>query len=219
MTCKPFRQSVFLHAHGELGRAQSWVVERHLAVCPACREEWQRTSREASELRDLLAPHALAVKSVRLTPAQLLAERSERLVNGGRTADAGAAYSWLPAGWAQHFGRPFEAGAGRGAGRWPALLVVAALLAGGLAAAAALGPPSDFVQRCLGLSPGSNCPPTMSDMPPPALGDGAAGPAVSPTITAPGSSAPIPPRPANAPSCAVPSPVPPVSTPHESKTR
>lgn len=203
MTCKPFQQSVFLHAHGQLGPVQSRLVERHLSGCPACREEWQKASREASELQSLLGPGVGTPQSLRLTPSQLLAARSERLVNRERAAGVGVG-SWLPAGWAQHLGRPFEEGAGRGAGRWLALLVVAALLAGGLAAAATLGPSSDFVQRCLGWSgvggscgsaPVNTAPPNgASQLPTP--------PKVIPTAAPPGSPEEIPAGRFTAPPCA-----------------
>lgn len=203
MTCKPFRQSVFLHAHGQLGPVQSRLIERHLSGCPACREEWQSASREASELQSLLGPGVGTPQSLHLTPSQLVAARSERLVNRGRAAGVGVG-SWLPAGWAQHLGGRFEVGSGRGAGSWLALLVAVALLAGGLAAAAAFGPSSHLVQRCLGWSSGGGSCGTssLSNAPPNGPGYLTAPPSVIPTSAPAGSPEKIPSGRLTAPPCA-----------------
>jgi anti-sigma factor RsiW len=55
MNCTRLKESLFLHAHEELGGVPRLLVEHHLRRCPACRAKWSQWNQERSQWRRALA--------------------------------------------------------------------------------------------------------------------------------------------------------------------
>jgi len=55
MNCTRLKESLFLHAHEELGGVPRFLVEHHLKHCPACRAKWSQWNQERSQWRRALA--------------------------------------------------------------------------------------------------------------------------------------------------------------------
>lgn len=56
MSCPRLEQRVFLHAHGQLGGVQGWLVEAHLQHCTVCRAQWAQWTVERDRLRRAFSP-------------------------------------------------------------------------------------------------------------------------------------------------------------------
>lgn len=92
-TCRKVRRSLALLSGNDLGEADQVVVERHVAVCPGCREQWLRLQAGQQALErvrtGLSEPRPLGAS---VWPAV------ERYLQANREPAAADWRGWLPTG-------------------------------------------------------------------------------------------------------------------------
>lgn len=93
VTCRNVRRSLALWAGNDLDEAEQLATERHLAVCPHCREQWQQlqAGQQALEQARVLSQKPAAL-SASVWPA------IERQIRAGEEPIANDWRAWLPTG-------------------------------------------------------------------------------------------------------------------------
>lgn len=129
MICHRCERALFMHAHGELGGVERFLLQCHLEGCDECRARWAKAVVEKDQLRRALSPMPTldpeGERRLRIIGARIRAEQRLLVVPAPAPASAPAASS--------------TGGRGR---RLAGMVLAAALLAIALTAMAASWGPS-----------------------------------------------------------------------------